>query len=169
MKKFLKKDIEYFEHLSKIKDCYKVVKKISKLGFIKHKLGASSMVFINNNADFVIKIGDSMDMIPRKTSKFYKYYAKILWRSKNKKIIIQEKVNTNSQSCKKAINLISKKFKLDVNKLDDLYDINIYNTGMRNNKPKIIDYRNYSSKNGDFFATTPCWYGFILEGRRFKR
>jgi len=169
MKKFLKKDIEYFEHLSKIKDAHKLVKKIRQLGFNKSIIGASSMVFLGKDIDYVVKIGDNMDMIPRTTSRFHKYYAKILWRSKNKKITIQEKVDTTHKNSNKAIQLISKKVNLDLHKLDEFYDIRLYNVGMRNNRPKIIDYRNYTSKHSEYFATTPFWYGYNLEGRRFKK
>jgi len=169
MKKFLKKDIECFEHLSKIKDAHVLVKKIRQLGFNKSIIGASSMVFLGKNIDYVVKIGDNMDMIPRTTSRFHKYYAKILWRSKNKKINIQEKVDTTHKNSNKAIQLISKRVDIDFDKLDEFYDIRLYNVGMRNNRPKIIDYRNYLSKYVDHFATTPFWYGYNLEGRRFKR
>jgi len=168
-KRFLKKDIDNFELLSKITNAYVLVNHIIKLGFNNYKLGASAMVFINNNTEYVIKIGDNMDMIPRTTSRFHKYYAKVLWRSKNKKMVVQEKVNTCHLQSKKAIKLISEKFDLDIYDLDEKYDISIYNVGMRNNKPKIIDYRNYNSKYSEYFASTPYWYGFNLEGRRFKR
>lgn len=167
-KRLLKADIEHFEKLSKIGNAHKLVKELRKLGFNEDHMGASTMVFLARNIDYVVKIGDNMDMIPRKTSRFHKYYARILWRSKNKKMVIQQKVNMSERSGNKAIKIISKKTKLDIFTLDDKYDIRIFNVGMRNNRPKIIDYRNYSSKGYEFFATTPCWCGLVLEGRRFN-
>jgi len=159
-KKLLKDDIKYFEELSKISSSNKVIDSIKR----KYKIisiGASALVFTKYNLDYVVKIGDSLDMIPRKTSKFHKYYAKIIWRSKNKKIIVQEKVNTSNKNTYKAIKLLSKKFNLDINTLDEKYDIRIYNVGIKNNKPKIIDYRNYST--GNDFSMSPHWYGHSLE------
>ena len=159
MKRFLKSDIEYFEKLSKIMDSDIVIESIKRKGLRTTKTGASAMVFMSKKYNYVVKIGDSLDMVPRKSSRFHKYYAKILWRSKNKKIIVQEYVSTRSKDSERALKRIAKECNVDIYDLDETYDIRHHNVGIKNNKPKIIDYRNYSSLKSLEFATDPYWYG----------
>lgn len=132
------KDI--LEKLSKNKNHEEVVSYLKSIRFNKIKFGTSAMVFINYKKPYVIKIGDKIDRPPNRNSKFHKFYAKILFISKNRKILVQERVFMSEYHSELALNMLSKKLNMTIDQLSDDYDIFKYNVGILRGKPKIVDY-----------------------------
>lgn len=159
------KDI--LEELSKNKNHSEVVSYLKSIGFNKIKFGTSAMVFINYKKPYVIKIGDKLDRPPNKNSKFHKFYAKILFISKNRKILVQERVFMSDYHSELALNMLSKKLNMTTDQLTDDYDIFKYNVGILRGKPKIIDYFPLvytESKSKDIkISVHATWYKEKLE------
>jgi len=149
----------FFENLSKEKDFDKIKLQLSVKKFYHRYTGINCFVFLNRNIDYVIKLSDHHDSIPRKNSIFYKHYAKVLYRTKNKKIILQEKVNIETTRDKqKFIDEFCKKIKINAHDLDWHYDLHSSNFGIKDDKLLIIDYRNYKYKDFSKYHNNKTWH-----------
>jgi hypothetical protein len=163
-----KKEEIFYEKVSKEEIFLNVVKIFYKKGFKKINTGVSCAVFLSKSKKYVIKCGINMDSAPTKRFLLHDFYAKIIYRSRNGKILIQEKVNTNKGS--KAFQKLTKEYIIRSNRsskvsistiyqeLDFKYDLRPGNCGMLRESPKFFDYRNYTSTK--ILAEFPSWDGY---------
>lgn len=156
-KKLNNSDKIFFEVVSNVFDIYSLTNILKLHNFKLITWGASCVVISKPELDYVIKLGDRIDKPPRRNSKLNKYFAKILWSSKNKKILIQEKVEISDDY--DILIKLSNELKIKPDDLNKSYDAGVNNIGLRNNKIKIVDYRNYKShKKIKQFSSLPTWY-----------